>query len=175
LPRCGARPTGASALRGGATFAACLVVAACASFGGIRPQERPIEGAVQLTVQPAPVPLVMALDSVVRARGLAVAAEAPSEGYLETRWFDLEARRSVPDPFGNFDRIVKLRFRVDPVQGKTRVIAECVLRTAWDPSVPERELERMAPEGHAGRVLLEEILRQAGAVPYVAPATTPAS
>jgi len=151
------------------------VAAACASFGGIRPQERPVEGAVQLTVQPAPPVLVAALDSVVRARGLDVLAEAPPEGWLETRWFDLEAHRSVAEPFRNFDRVVKLRFRVDAVQGKTRVIAECVLRTAWDPSVPERERERMAPDGHEGRVLLEDILKAAGAVPIVVQPSTPPS
>ena len=160
---------------GALAASAWLLAAGCASFGGIRPEVRPIEGAVQLTVQPAPVPLVAALDSVVRARGLAVLAEAPQEGWLETRWFDLDARRSVAGPFRNFDRIVKLRFRVDPVQGKTRVIAECVLRTAWDPSVPEVDLERMAPEGHDGRALLEDILKAAGAVPIVAQPSTPTS
>lgn len=126
-------------------------------------------------MQPAPASLVAAFDSVVRARGLGVLAEAPLEGWLETRWFDLDERRSVAEPFRNFDRVVKLRFRVDRVQGKTRVIAECVLRTAWDPSVPERDRERMAPEGHEGRLLLEDILKAAGAVPIVAQPSTPTS
>jgi hypothetical protein len=38
------------------------------------------------------------------------------------------------------------------------LLAECVMRIAWDPSVPERELERMVPEGHPGRVLLDTLI-----------------
>jgi hypothetical protein len=152
---------------------AALLLPACASFGGVRPREVPVAGAVQLVVEPRAMALVQSLDSVVRARGMTVRALAPAEGYLETDWYDLGSQSSTRPPFRDLGRIVKLRILVDPVQGKTRVIAECVMRIAWDPSVPERDLERMVPEDHPGRSLLNEILRAAGAVP-IAPQATPA-
>jgi hypothetical protein len=38
------------------------------------------------------------------------------------------------------------------------LFAECVVRVAWDPSVPARDLERMPTAGHPGRVLLDSVL-----------------
>ncbi|MEK6610002.1 MAG: hypothetical protein AABZ35_03680, partial [Gemmatimonadota bacterium] len=38
---------------------------------------------------------------------------------------------------------------------------ECVTRMVFDPSMPQRELERMAPDGHQGRILLDDVLRNA--------------
>jgi hypothetical protein len=82
----------------------------------------------------------------------------PNEGYLETRWFDLRSRVAVADPIGDFDQVVKLRFFVDPIGLHTRVIAESVRRTAWDPSRPPRDLEAMVPPEHPGRLLMDTVL-----------------
>jgi hypothetical protein len=149
--------------RRAAAVAALLVgAAACGAMGGLRPLDLPVPDAlVFLRVEQPAAPLIHALDSLVRARGLAVRLVAPREGWLETEWFDLEARATVPPPFGASERIVRLRFAADPRQGKSRLIAECVRRIAWDPSVPERDLERMVPPGHPGRILLDDILRAA--------------
>jgi hypothetical protein len=95
--------------------------------------------------------------SAARA-GLPVRVAEPREGYLESGWFDLQAHRAAGDPFDRLDSIVKLRFFADPAYGHTRLFAECVVRIAWDPSVPPRELERMPPAGHPGRALLDSIL-----------------
>jgi hypothetical protein len=54
--------------------------------------------------------------------------------------------------------IVKLRFFSDPTAGHARVVGEVVRRVIVDPSLPERELERIVPEGHPGRALLEMVL-----------------
>ena len=95
--------------------------------------------------------------SVLRV-GLPVRTAEPREGYLESGWFDVQARRPAREPFDRLDSIVKLRFFADPAFGHTRLFAECVVRMAWDPSVPPRDLERMPPAGHPGRALLDSVL-----------------
>jgi hypothetical protein len=90
--------------------------------------------------------------------GLPVRTSEPREGYLESQWFDVQAHRATREPFGRLDSIVKLRFFADPAFGHTRLFAECVVRVAWDPSVPPRDLERMPPTGHPGRALLDSVL-----------------
>jgi len=146
--------------------ASCLLAAGCQSFGGIRPRHSPLPESVRrMSPQPA-AEVISLLEAAVRASGLEVARSAPREGYLETRWFDLDRRASVAPPFSGFDRVVKLRFYADPEQGRTRLLAECTVRIVWDPSLPERELERMVPEGHAGRALLDSIV---AAVPATGP------
>lgn len=95
--------------------------------------------------------------SVTRV-GLPVRAAEPREGYLESGWFDVHAHRQANEPFDRLDSIIKLRFFADPAFGHTRLFAECVVRIAWDPSVPPRDLERMPPVGHPGRALLDSVL-----------------
>jgi hypothetical protein len=131
----------------------------------VRPRERPLPDAEVLIVAPPAAALISVLDSVVRARGMAVAIMTANEGYLETRWYDVDAGTPTDEPFQRLDRIVRMRFTADPLQGRTRLVAECVVRVMWDPGLPERELERIAPEDHPGRVLMRELLLAAGAVP----------
>jgi hypothetical protein len=153
-------PTGRSARRARAVAALAFAAgaAACASFGGARPAFTPLPDAVVFT-SPAPVSaILLTLRDTLTARGLAVQTLVPAEGYLETRWFDLRARASVPEPIGDFDRVVKLRFFVDPVATHARIIAESVRRTGWDPSRPPRDLEVMVAEDHPGRLLLDSVL-----------------
>jgi hypothetical protein len=131
---------------------------ACSSFGGARPRFAPLPQAVVRETQGPADELTARLATLMRDSGLVVAVEAPREGYLESRWYDLDRRRSVGEPFRRLDRIVKLRIYVDPVGRRTRVIGECVRRVAWDPSRPNRELESMVPDAHPGRDLLAMIL-----------------
>jgi hypothetical protein len=98
------------------------------------------------------------LAGSLRRQGLSVLTLSPVEGYLESGWFDLDARATVRPPFSRFERVVKLRFFVDPLAEHTRVFAECVVRSAWDPSLPPLELERMPAAGHPGRVVLDSVL-----------------
>lgn len=146
--------------------------AACASFGGIRPREGPLPGAVIRQVPQPAAAVITDLAARVAAAGLTVRTIAPSEGFLETDWYDLTARRTVPAPWDDLDRVVKLRFTADPVSGKTRLVAECIRRTRADPSVPQRELEQMVSDDHPGRQLLNGILQQI-APPPAGPAETP--
>jgi len=59
---------------------------------------------------------------------------------------------------------VKLRFFSDPVGGgtRTRLFAEAVTRVAWDPSVDQRELERMVPDAHPARAILTSLIEGLG-------------
>lgn len=142
----------------GAWSVGLLALTACAGVGGVRPRYGALPQAVQTTIADGPTAVTQLIDNTVRTAGLAIARSAPREGYVETEWFDVGTRERVGLPFTGMDRVVKLRFFVDPSQGQTRVIAECVYRVAWDPSVPARELERMVPQDHAGRVLLDSIV-----------------
>ena len=143
-----------------------LALSACQSFGGVRPRYGALPESELIIATDEPATLVRRLAAAAESLGLKVEHIAPDEGYLEMRWFDLSARRSVAPPFDRLGSTVKLRFFADMIQGKPRLLAECVQRVAWDPSVPPRELERMVPEGHPGRVLLDSLV-----APFVADTT----
>ena len=133
-------------------------VAACAT-GGTRPRYGALPEAVVVSqIIRSPLLVIGDVDAAVRRAGLTVARYAPAEGFLETRWFDVATRAAAPAPYTHLDRIVRLRFFVDPDQGKTRLVAEAVWMIAWDPSLPDRELERMVPATHPGRLLLDSLL-----------------
>ncbi len=94
----------------------------------------------------------------------------PAEGYLESSWYDLGRRATVSGRARDLDQVVKLRFFADPTAGRTRLAAECVRRFAYDPSEPERDLERMVPDSTPGHVLLDSIIGRLKAA-YPAPTT----
>jgi len=118
----------------------------------------PLPGSVSLTLNAAPDAVIAAAVREVRAAGLAVAAVAADEGYLETAWYDVATRRTVDARAMDFDHIVKLRLFADPKAGKTYLAAECVRRIAYDPSEPERDLERMVPDSTPQHALLDSLL-----------------
>lgn len=141
-----------------AAGALTALAAACASFGGLRPAFAPLPEAVVFT-SPAPASAILTtLEDSLTARGVAIQSVVPREGYLETRWYDLRSRAAVAEPIGDFDHVVRWRFFVDPIGLHTRVIAESVRRTGWDPSRPPRDLEAMLPPDHAGRLLMDSVL-----------------
>ena len=93
--------------------------------------------------------------------GLVLEWMSPAEGYVETQWFNVTTHASALAPdIGDLDHSVKIRFFADPTAGKTRLAAEVVTTYAVDPSRPQREMERMAPEGHPGREVLTQILNR---------------
>lgn len=127
-------------------------------MGGVRPRLEPAPFAILAEARYSADATVAVLDSAVRARGLQISASSPAEGYLETGWFDAVSRSPANGSLDTYTRVVRLRFFVDPVMGRTRVIAECVRRIAFDPSTPERDLERMVPGNHPGRALLDTLI-----------------
>jgi hypothetical protein len=137
---------------------ALTLVAACPNLGGIRPLYGPVPGSIAVELNTTPDIVIAAAARDVATLGFRVAASAANEGYLETEWFDVAARRSVTARARDLDRVVKLRFFADPAAGKTHLAAECVRRIADDPSLPPRDLERMVPDSTPGRVLLDSIV-----------------
>ena len=123
----------------------------CASFTGVRPRYGAVPGSVLVELEAPPDSVIRALASATRERGFSFRTVAPRE-------LDLATRDTAQARAHRLDRVVKLRFFADPVAGKTRLLAECVHRIMVDPSLPERELERMVPDGHPGRALLDSVL-----------------
>jgi hypothetical protein len=124
----------------------------------VRPVYGPLPGSVTVVLDAAPDAVITTAEREVRAAGLTVAAVAADEGYLETAWYDVLTRRTVDARAPDFDHIVKLRLFADPTAGKTRLVAECVRRIAYDPSEPERDLERMVPDSTPQRALLDSLV-----------------
>ena len=106
----------------------------------------------------APDAVIATAQREVRAAGLTIVAVAADEGYLETGWYDVLTRRNVDARAPDFDHTVKLRLFADPTAGKTRLVGECVRRIAYDPSEPERDLERMVPDSTPQRAPLDSLL-----------------
>lgn len=152
--------TGPARPRSGAILlAATVALAACAGLGGVRPYYGPVPGSVTLQFATSPDAVTRAAVEEAQQAGLAVQWASPAEGYVETQWFNVTTRVSTPSPdLRDLDHSVKFRFFADPVAGRTRLVAEAVTSYAVDPSRPQRELERMAPEGHPGREVLTQIV-----------------
>ncbi len=118
--------------------------------------------------------MIAAVGRQVDSAGLVVRLADAAEGYLETGWYDLESRRTVSATARDLDHTVKLRFFADPTAGHTRLAAECVRRIAYDPSEPERDLERMVADSTPGRVMLDSLMAKLKAE-YPMPAPAPAA
>ena len=157
---------------------ALSAAAGCFNFGGVRPLYGPVPGSIAVELNAAPDAVIAAAAVDVAAAGLRVARVAANEGYLETRWYDVRSQRTVGERARDVEHVVKLRLFADPAAGKTRLAAECVARIAYDPSVPERDLERMVPDSTPGRVLLDSLvarLKVAFPMPTPADSTRPKS
>ncbi len=124
----------------------------------MRPVWGPLPGSVAVHLDAAPDAVITAAEREVRAAGLKVVAIAADEGYLETEWYDVLTKRTVSARAMDLDHIVKLRLYADPTAGKTRLVAECVRRIAFDPSEPERDLERMVPDSTPQHALLDSLV-----------------
>lgn len=124
----------------------------------MRPVYGPLPGSLSLQLDALPDAVIVAAAHEVQAAGLKVVRVAADEGYLETEWYDVAARRTVDARTRHFDHIVKLRLFADPTAGKTRLAAECVVRIAYDPSEPERDLERMVPDSTPAHALLDSLI-----------------
>ena len=84
----------------------------------------------------------------MRQDSLPVSIVQPRDGLIETPWFnaktftETDARRLGPD-------VVQVRAWLDPTKpGSSRVTMETVYRPLADPSLPDRELDRLVPSDH---------------------------
>src|SRR5437016_14039689 len=121
----------------------CLLLAACTPVT-TRPDFRPDPRAPGVILNARPERVTAELANLVAAESLEVARFNVRDGYVETAWYDTEARRTRHHErdIANFAVTVKIRFWADPyVPGQTRLTAEPVYRPRYDPSRPERDLE----------------------------------
>src|SRR5262249_7692870 len=146
-------------------LALLMTLTACTS-ASVRPSYDPFPNAAIDTIQADAAVVIREAAERIVARGLALRTNAPREGYLETRWFDLASRKSNPrgsDP----NRIIRLRLYADAATpAATKLTVETVYRRNIDPSVPERQLELMVPTGSPGdtlaRAVMAEVKRRHG-------------
>jgi hypothetical protein len=141
------------------TFA--MLVAALTACGAVnqRPYLQSLPGATVDTAHTTPAVLIAEIETLVAAEGLEVRLSTPSEGYLETRWYDTEASRSLGERTRDPHHVVRLRFFTRPIGDQlTELTAEAVIRRRLDPSLPDRETEMLVPAGHPGGALLSRIL-----------------
>jgi len=134
----------------------------------------PVPGSLSVPLDGVPGEVIDAAARAVAAAGLRVVRIAADEGYLETEWYDVAAKRTVNARAPGFDHIVKLRLFADPTAGKTRLAAECVVRIGYDPSMPERDLERMVPDSTPAHAILDSLIARLKVVfpPPKAPSDT---
>lgn len=140
-------------------LAVALVALACTA-PAIRPHYGPLPAAAIDTLAMPAESVIVVLASRLTEAGLRIRRSSPAEGYLETDWFDLRARRPVSPDHVQTDRVVRVRVWADPEPpGRSRVVVETVYRRTADPSAPGREEEIVAPPGHPGDSLTQHLLR----------------
>lgn len=95
------------------------------------------------------------------SQGLRVQWSSPQDGYVETAWYNVRTRQSVEgqtEP-GDLLNTVKIRCWADPnVPGKSQLTVEAVYRPLLDPSQPERDLERVVPQGSDGYRIAQQLI-----------------
>ena len=101
------------------------------------------------------------LAAALRADSIPIRKVLLRDGYLESSWFD--AKTGLPTagrrPIGT--GIVRVRAWADPARpGSSLLAVETSYRPLADPSLPERELERQVPPGHAVALKVEAVLRR---------------
>lgn len=136
------------------------VSAACGA-NNVRPLYVPFMDAVVDTISAPPDVVVDSLATVVTLRGFEIARITASEGYLETKWFDLDADRSGGTYTRHPDRVIRLRFFAELGRDSSTVLrSEAAYRPRLDPSLPERQAEAMVPIDHPGDSMLQNVLDQ---------------
>jgi hypothetical protein len=125
----------------------------------VRPGIRPFPGAAVDTVAGEPDSIVTRLATAIEALGVRLRRRSAAEGYLETVWYDLAARRARGSDHLPGERIIKLRAWADALPpGESVVVVEAVYRLSADPSQPERELEAVVPAGHPADSMVQHLL-----------------
>src|SRR5256885_8689180 len=141
-------------------FRVCLLLAACTPVT-TRPDFKPDPRALVVVLNARPERVAVALDSLVPAESLEVARSNARDGYVETAWYDTEARRTRHHErdIASFTRTVKIRFWADPwVPGQTRLTIEPVYRPRYDPSRVERDLEMIVDKDDDGYKLAQRFV-----------------
>jgi len=105
--------------------------------------------------------------------GMPLAFQTTKDAYAESPWLDSATMQpSSARPLGT--QVVKFRTWIDASgPGYSRVTIEPVYRPRADPSVPERELDRLVPDAHPAWKRAQDILEKLGGKPTLEPAAGP--
>jgi hypothetical protein len=83
------------------------------------------------------------------------------DGYLETGWFDAATGRTTRRRNPTGPGVVRIRAWADPARpGSSQLTVETLYRPLADPSLSDRELERVVPRDHPVAVKVEAVLKQ---------------
>jgi hypothetical protein len=151
---------------------ALLLPTACSPFSR-RPAVHPLPLAPSAEVKGKPPAVSERILDAARAAGLPLALAAPTDGYAETPWLDTAGFQATSRrPLGA--DVVRYRMWVDAARPNySRVTIEPSYRLAADPSLPERELDRLVPAGHPAYVRAESLLVRMGGRAVRRPAAAP--
>jgi len=137
------------------------VAGAACGAGSVRPRFAPLRGAISDTVTVSADSAIEMAALLLEEEGLVLHHLRPIEGYLQTRWFDVTTNERVNSQSADRDNRAIIRMWADAVsERRTVVVAEAAVPRVIDPSLPERETETSAPEGHPARQLLLRVLQR---------------
>jgi hypothetical protein len=135
-----------------------LAALAACQLATTRPPFEPVPEARHADVSLSRMAATERLAEALRADSIPVARVEPRDGYLETPWFSAETGRSVSS-VRTGDSIVRVRGWVEPARIRyAELRVETVFRQRWDPSLPERELERAVRQDHPVAVRVDSVL-----------------
>ncbi len=124
-----------------------MVIAACQA-STTRPIFGPVAGSASVVLETGVTHATTLLADALKADSIPVTAVYPRDGFLQTPWFDSATGRPTDRrPLGT--DVVRVRAWVDPEKpGFSRLLVEATYRDIVDPSLPERELDRVLPPDH---------------------------
>ena len=98
------------------------------------------------------------LAEALRQDSIPLAQVEARDGYLESPWFEAETGRVVAGGRAGAG-VVRVRGWVEPARVRqSEVRVETVFRRVWDPSLPERELERPVAPDHPVLVRVDSVI-----------------
>jgi hypothetical protein len=153
-------------------LALTAVLAACSPFSQ-RPRLDPLPLSPSVEVKGKRPAVTEKTMQALQEDGLPLAHQTTIDAYAESKWLDSTTMQPTSRRPVGMD-VVKLRTWIDPSRpGYSRVTIEPAYRPAADPSVPERELDRLVPETHPAWRRAQALLEKLGGQPLVTPAAGP--
>ena len=139
-------------------WAGVVALSACGAVN-TRPYLTPLPGALVDTLRADPTVVVEQLVTQVIDEGIAIHVVGADEGFLETRWYELESPSEEGSAVQSARSRIRLRFFADPIgDGQTQLTSEAIALSVLDPSLPEREREVLVAADHPGDQLLRRIV-----------------
>ena len=148
----------------------CSCMALACNPNTTRPPIHPLLGAAVIEVQLDVAAATAEVAEALRQDSIPVDVVEVRDGYVETPWFEsTTGRPTTRRPLGS--DVVRVRAWVDVEHpGHSRIAVEVVYRPWADPSLPDRELDRIAPPDHpVTRRVQAALARMSGQPPAVAP------